>query len=834
MKKKLILTTIFVILSLPAVHILGQNDTWFNKPIASDNWDFILAYSIIDVDNNGNVIIAGSTFSKVYPLENPFDLRTNFDFTRGFITKFSPTGEMLWSSYLGEGEVTRIVDFKIDESNNIIVTGQTSANTSEYYSSQDYYVGTADPYDGYNIFITNITSTGQVEWFTIIGGEQMDFSTALDLDSSQNIIIVGESASPTFPLINPLSTTRDGYNFSPIMLKIDSNGSITISTYLSYLDDFSPIDIDFDKENNLYLLGSKDRDDFYDDFILMKLNSSYSLMWTTDIFAGIDYLDNFNDMLVDNSSNVYLIGTIANEDYSYYEDYSNTHDYDQYLIKVNNTGSIEWEKRLGGINSEEGVCMTINSNQEIILGGSTYSKDYPVSIVNTSFHGGADFTTTKFLPDGSIEFSNVIGGDAYDKMNDLVYDEQQDRILALIISSTNEYRDRALMVVELSTTGELIHEISFAERVPLPTLITQILFLIIALIAGVGFLLFFTDYINKDTAGNAVITYKKEKKKGKKKSGLNFIERLSYCPNDNTKMVNRKERTMQTLEFTLTRNIDVSLQNAVAMKKIIPYAVQTITPIAEEIFNQNPELFDIQMVVLECKQCKFVGAAPKRLLQAETTGGALQIQYQEPERTVQFEKSKRLPNIRNMTKIFMQSLTLNSQKIRPLLQEKETIYLVYVILGVYTLVQTALPKIFEISTILIIIFEYFQNLIFMMVITYVIWRSDKKIQQSMASHEVLKLIGLSIITGIVFTILNILLLNLIPVGEIDSRLPLLLRFLPLGIMLLIFSYHISNYSNQSILAVILEVGVLGIITAVALTIVFSVVLAFIFVFSLFM
>ena len=122
----------------------------------------------------------------------------------------------------------------------------------------------------------------------------------------------------------------------------------------------------------------------------------------------------------------------------------------------------------------------------------------------------------------------------------------------------------------------------------------------------------------------------------------------------------------------------------------------------------------------------------------------------------------------------------------------------------------------------------------MMVITYVIWRSDKKIQQSMASHEVLKLIGLSIITGIVFTILNILLLNLIPVGEIDSRLPLLLRFLPLGIMLLIFSYHISNYSNQSILAVILEVGVLGIITAVALTIVFSVVLAFIFVFSLFM
>ena len=54
------------------------------------------------------------------------------------------------------------------------------------------------------------------------------------------------------------------------------------------------------------------------------------------------------------------------------------------------------EKRLGGIKSEEGVCMTMNSDQEIIIEGTTYSEDYPVTIVNASFHGGADFTTTNF------------------------------------------------------------------------------------------------------------------------------------------------------------------------------------------------------------------------------------------------------------------------------------------------------------------------------------------------------------------------------------------------------------------------------------------------------
>ena len=116
---------------------------------------------------------------------------------------------MLWSSYLGEGETTRIIDIKIDEFNNIIVTGQTSASTSEYYASQDYKEDKTEPNDGYNIFVTNITSTGQIEWFTIIGGKQMDFPTDLEIDSSQNTIIVGELSSPSFPITNPLSATQN-------------------------------------------------------------------------------------------------------------------------------------------------------------------------------------------------------------------------------------------------------------------------------------------------------------------------------------------------------------------------------------------------------------------------------------------------------------------------------------------------------------------------------------------------------------------------------------------------------------------------------------------------
>ncbi|MHA2289320.1 MAG: hypothetical protein ACXABG_11100, partial [Promethearchaeota archaeon] len=89
-----------IIFSIPSLPSAGQDDNWFNRTIFSDDWDY--QRSKIDIDSASNVIIVGTTSSNRYPLKNAFDFRTDFTFNRIFVTKFSPSGEMLWSSYLGE------------------------------------------------------------------------------------------------------------------------------------------------------------------------------------------------------------------------------------------------------------------------------------------------------------------------------------------------------------------------------------------------------------------------------------------------------------------------------------------------------------------------------------------------------------------------------------------------------------------------------------------------------------------------------------------------------------------------------------------------------------
>ncbi|MHA1989671.1 MAG: hypothetical protein ACW981_00820 [Candidatus Hodarchaeales archaeon] len=846
----LVFINFLIIFTYPSPLSSGQDDTWFNRTLFLDDWDY--QRSKIDIDSAGNIIIVGTASSGNYPLKNAFDSRVDFNFNKIFISKFSTSGEMLWSSYLGEGDITRLIDFKIDKSDNIIITGQTLANSSTYYSGKNYVNPGSGPYYGfYNIFLANITSSGAVAWFTIIGGGESDYPTAVVLDDVQNIVILGESTSPNFPLMNPISSNMNIYS-TPIILKFDDTGSLLLSSFLSYLSagEFDLVRVSMDHEDELVLLVRSYSYDYFDEFFLLKLNSSYNLKWKTEIYSEIEYQRYFYDMTIDNSSNIYITGMSGNEDKPItYEDYEDTYvyyDLDQYLMKINSSGTLEWEKWIGGTSNDEGVCISVNSNQEVLLGGNTYSADYPVSSnVNTSFQGETDFTVIKTDNTGMIVYSSLFGGDAFEKIHDLVYDENSGRILVLMATSSQGYRDQSLMILELTPNGQLMEEISFAERVPLPVLITQILFLIIALVAGIAFLIFFTGYVNRGSRSNAVITYNREKMKNQSGNLINFIERLSYCPNDNTKMFSRTDRTIQTSEFTLTRNIKVSVQNAVAIRKIPPYAVETISSIAEEIFTHYSDLFEIQMVALECSQCKFAGAVPRSLPKSERDNGPLQTQYQVPERTVQFDKRIKLPSIQKIGEILKQTITLNSQKIRPLLKEIEAIYVLYLLLGIFTLVQTTIPGTIEINMFLGIIYEYFQNFIFILIFALVLWRFDKKIQVTMTSNELMNLMGLSILFGIPFAILRMFLLEYIPTPElmfipsifinIDPGLliTLIINLIPVLVMVVVFSNLLGKYTTQSRIMVMGEVVVFGVITAVGLIIAFQFALIFTFLFGIF-
>jgi len=89
---------------------------------------------------------------------------------------------------------------------------------------------------------------------------------------------------------------------------------------------------------------------------------------------------------------------------------------DIWLVKLSESGSIEWEKTYGG--SDFDICSTVimASDNSYIIAGSTYSNDGDV----TGNHGSYDHWIVKVDQMGNIEWQKCLGGSDYDQSADII------------------------------------------------------------------------------------------------------------------------------------------------------------------------------------------------------------------------------------------------------------------------------------------------------------------------------------------------------------------------------------------------------------------------------
>ena len=81
--------------------------------------------------------------------------------------------------------------------------------------------------------------------------------------------------------------------------------------------------------------------------------------------------------------------------------------YDYWVIKLNSTGSLEWQKTYGGSGDDYAYSIQQTSDGGYIVAGYTKSNDGDV----TNFHGGdGDFWVLKLLSDGTIQWQKTYGG----------------------------------------------------------------------------------------------------------------------------------------------------------------------------------------------------------------------------------------------------------------------------------------------------------------------------------------------------------------------------------------------------------------------------------------
>ncbi len=326
----------------------------------------------LTVDDDDNIVIAGGTSSNDLPLLNPIQDELN-GATDGFIAKFSPTGNLLFSTYIGGSEGERIERSGIDPDGNYLFTGQTESDDYPITPGvfQETFGGSSD------IFVTSLSDDGQtIAYSTYFGNAAGEVGLDIDVDLNGNIVIVGLAYDTTI-------TTEGVY-------QLEFGGGQS-------------------------------------DSVIVKFSSNCTdLLWST--FLGGNFWEFCDDVDFDSSNNVVISGYTGSTDFPLVDQfYNNTPNYDAFFAKLDPNGeTLLLSSYLGGSLEDRSYGMEVLSGDAIIISSPSYSMDMPIlNAIQSNNSGGCDGYVAIFTED-ELVYATYLGGEGNDFVMGLsVYAEEK-------------------------------------------------------------------------------------------------------------------------------------------------------------------------------------------------------------------------------------------------------------------------------------------------------------------------------------------------------------------------------------------------------------------------
>ena len=211
----------------------------------------------VATDAGGNIYIAGRTDSPDFPLRNPIQ-SVSHAFSQLFITKFSPSGDLIYSTYLGGSANDAAVAIATDPAGNVYVTGNLQ--------SVDFPVSNAfQPSSGGGVdaFVLKLDPNGNVLYSTYLGGKQNDLGMAITADAQGNAYVTGRTESRDFPITPGAFQAKAGTSVpDAFVTKLDPSGKLVYSTFLGGSDGDIAWGIAVDASGQAHIAGETTSLDF--------------------------------------------------------------------------------------------------------------------------------------------------------------------------------------------------------------------------------------------------------------------------------------------------------------------------------------------------------------------------------------------------------------------------------------------------------------------------------------------------------------------------------------------------------------------------------------------
>jgi hypothetical protein len=384
----------------------------------------------LTVDAEGNLFVAGWTDSADFPT-TPGVVQPQFKpQTNAFLAKFSPTGALVFATYLGGGD-DGASGVALEWNGNIYLVGNTSSEnfpTTEGALQRTYH-------GGGDAFVAKLTPSGNfLLYSTYLGGsgfEEVESTLAVDAEGSA--YITGETASIDFPVTDGSFQSSPGGGYDGFVAKISHMGtSLIFATYLGGNGNDRGRGIALDTQNNIYVTGETKSVNFptsgtpfqkkYQgamDAFVTKFTTDGSLVYSSFLGGGND--DGGRGIAVDGSGCAYITGETYSDNLPVTPDAwqkSQSAYSDAFITKVNPDGTaLLYCTYLGGDGHDSGNAIAVDSGGKAYIAGRTDSTNFPVlKAFQPKKKGLSDAFVAKLNPAGSrLLFSTYLGGDGEDQ-----------------------------------------------------------------------------------------------------------------------------------------------------------------------------------------------------------------------------------------------------------------------------------------------------------------------------------------------------------------------------------------------------------------------------------
>jgi uncharacterized delta-60 repeat protein len=336
---------------------------------------------------DGSIYVAGITFGDL-------DGQTNSGAGDAFIAKYNPDGTKAWTRLLGttSQDIAYALTTGVDGS--IYVAGITGGNLDGRTNSGVY-----------DAFITKYKPDGTREWTRLLGSPESDAANALTTGLDGSIYVAGITGGNLDGQTNLGGPDAFITKYNPDGIKAWTR---LLGTVFSDYAHALTTGLDGSIYIAGYTLGNLDgqTNSGAGDAFITKYNPDGTKAWTR--LLGTTSTDIANALTTGADGSIYISGyTSGNLDGQI-----NSGNRDAFIAKYNPDGTKEWTRLLGTGTSDEANALITGADGSIYISGYT-SGD----LSGQPNNGGVDAFITKYKPDGTKEWTKLLGTSSNESAN---------------------------------------------------------------------------------------------------------------------------------------------------------------------------------------------------------------------------------------------------------------------------------------------------------------------------------------------------------------------------------------------------------------------------------